>query len=166
MTTSEDPIDDLEGRDLPLAARQRLEGAAGRAAPALTYAFLHADGAVSTFVAGRADASVDSPLEAREPVPLYSMTKAVTALATLELLARHGVAIDTDVRELLSSFPFRQHRVSVGDLLCHTSGLPLFLCAGYTNRETTPASTRRLLANAPAHAHTRRHRVCVTPIPI
>lgn len=125
MTTfPTDRADDSPRRDLPEAAKRRLERAVGRAAPAVTYAFLHADGAVSTFAAGRADVAVDTTLDGREPLPLYSMTKAVTAIATLELLERHGVPLDADVRELLSGFPFRQHRVSVGDLLGHTSGLP------------------------------------------
>lgn len=109
-------------RPLPSAARRRLETAAGRDAPAVTYAFLHRDGAVSTFAAGRADA--EASIDPSEPLPLYSMTKAITAIATLELLARRGIGLDADVRDLVPSFPFRKYRVRVGDLLAHTSGLP------------------------------------------
>jgi hypothetical protein len=109
---------------LPEAARRRLEAAVGRDAPAVTYAFLDRGGAVSTFAGGVADAAGDTPIDASEPLPLYSMTKAITAIATLELLARRSIGVDTDVRELVPSFPFRAHRVRVGDLLAHTSGLP------------------------------------------
>jgi D-alanyl-D-alanine carboxypeptidase len=118
------PVTPALTRELREPARRRLESDVGRAAPAVTYAFLHADGAVSTFAAGRADAAAEAPIDAREPLPLYSMTKAITAVATLELLSRHGLALDADVRDLLPGFPFRQYRVSVADLLCHTSGLP------------------------------------------
>ncbi len=111
-------------RPLPEAARLRLEAAVSREAPAVTYAFLHRDGAISTFAAGRADAAVDAPIDASEPLPLYSMTKAVTAIAVLELLARRGLDVEADVRDLVPAFPFRAHRVRVGDLLAHTSGLP------------------------------------------
>jgi CubicO group peptidase (beta-lactamase class C family) len=111
-------------RPLPDAASRRLEAAVGRDAPAVTYAFLHRDGAVSSFARGRADAASDAPIDPSEPVPLYSMTKAITAIAVLELLARRSIGLDADVRDLVPSFPFREHRVRVGDLLAHTSGLP------------------------------------------
>jgi D-alanyl-D-alanine carboxypeptidase len=52
------------------------------------------------------------------------MTKAITAFATLEWLARAGVGLETGVRSLLPSFPFREHRVCIGDLLAHMTGLP------------------------------------------
>lgn len=52
------------------------------------------------------------------------MTKAITAIATVELLARRGMSIDASVRDLVPSFPFDRYRVRVGDLLAHTSGLP------------------------------------------
>lgn len=112
------------GRELPERARRRLESAVGREAPAISYAFLYPDGAVSTFVAGRGDVASPAALDPSEPLPLYSMTKTVTAVATLELLARHGMELDADVRELLPEFPFRAQRVTVGDLLAHSSGLP------------------------------------------
>ena len=101
-----------------------LLAAVGREAPAVTYAFLHRSGAASMFAAGRADAASDAPIDTSEPLPLYSMTKAITAIATLELLARRAVDLETDIRDLVPSFPFREHRVRVVDLLAHTSGLP------------------------------------------
>jgi CubicO group peptidase (beta-lactamase class C family) len=86
--------------------------------------FVNRDGAVWNFAAGRADAADDAPLDASEPLPLYSMTKAITAIAVLELVARRNLDLDALVCDLLPSFPFRAHRVRVGDLLAHTSGLP------------------------------------------
>lgn len=84
-------------------AKLRLEGAVGRDAPAVTYAFVHRDGSVSAFAAGCADAARETPIDPSEPLPLYSMTKAITAIATLELLARHGLDVDADVRDIAPS---------------------------------------------------------------
>src|SRR5688572_10421424 len=92
-------------RELPERARRRLEKAVGREAPAISYAFLYPDGAVSTFVGGRGDVASPAALDPSEPLPLYSMTKTVTAIATLELLARDGFGLDADVRDLLPDFP-------------------------------------------------------------
>jgi len=114
----------VKTRDLPDAARRRLEAAVDRDAPAIVYAFLHPDGAFSTFAGGRGDVAGSAPLDPLEPLPLYSMTKGITAVATLELLALRGLDVDVDARELVPTFPFREHRVAVGDLLAHTSGLP------------------------------------------
>lgn len=111
-------------RDLTERARRRLEAAVGRDAPAITYAFVHRDGAVSTFAGGRADAASEASIDPSEPLPLYSLTKALTAVATLDLLSRHDLDVDADIRDLVSAFPFRKHRVTVGSLLSHTSGLP------------------------------------------
>jgi CubicO group peptidase (beta-lactamase class C family) len=110
--------------ELPAAARARLDAAVGRDAPALTYAFVRGDGTALHFAGGRADASRDVALDPAEPMPLYSMTKAVTALATIGLLGRRGLDLDGAVHEIVPSFPFRERSVRVVDLLAHTSGLP------------------------------------------
>lgn len=115
---------ELAPERLSQPARARLEREVGAGAPALTYAFIAGDGAVSTFAAGRGDAASPAAINPLEALPLYSMTKTITALATLELLERQGLALTVDVRELLADFPFRQQRVSVAQLLSHTSGLP------------------------------------------
>jgi D-alanyl-D-alanine carboxypeptidase len=111
-------------RALPDTAKRRLEATIGRDAPAVSYAFLHRDGSVSEFAAGSADAASEVPIDPAEPLPLYSMTKAITAIATLELLGQRGLDVGADVRDIVPFFPFREHRVTVGDLLAHTSGLP------------------------------------------
>jgi D-alanyl-D-alanine carboxypeptidase len=119
-----DPVELKSSRPLSDAARRVLEACLRREAPAITYAFLHRDGQVSLFAGGRADAASGTSIDLNEPLPLYSMTKAITAVATLELLARRGIGLDAMVGDLASSFPFDAHRVRVGDLLAHTSGLP------------------------------------------
>jgi len=118
------PLDRESHRPLPDAARRLLTDCLGRQAPAITYAFLHSDGQASIFAEGRADVAASWSIDRDEPLPLYSMTKAITAVATLEHLARRGLGLDAMVRDLVPSFPFRRYPVNVGNLLAHTSGLP------------------------------------------
>jgi CubicO group peptidase (beta-lactamase class C family) len=142
--------------ELPGRVRRRLEAAVERDAPGVTYVFVRGDGAVGSFAGGRADAASNAPIDPGEPMPIYSMTKAITALATLEWLERRGVGLDGDVRELVPSFPYRAHRVRVGDLLAHTAGLGNPMPLGWVHSPEAHPGFDEGAARAKASAHRAR----------
>lgn len=72
---------------------------------------------------GRADLEAGTPLTARTPIHVASVSKQFTAFA-IALLARDGkVALDADIRTYLPWVPDLGSRITVRHLILHTSGL-------------------------------------------
>ncbi|MGC0382270.1 serine hydrolase domain-containing protein [Streptomyces sp. SAI-129] len=100
------------------------------------------------------DAGVELPAESRVPVSvdtpfdLASLTKLFTAVAAVQQIERGTLGIDAEVGAYLPDFrAAARHRVTVRQLLTHTSGLrpelPLYDCADGEER------LRRLRAEPP-----------------
>jgi CubicO group peptidase (beta-lactamase class C family) len=68
-------------------------------------------------------------LERRVPItsstvfPLASITKSFTAMSVLLAAERGLLSVDDDVSKFIPDWSIREHRVTIGHLLAHTSGL-------------------------------------------
>ncbi|MFD5653648.1 serine hydrolase domain-containing protein [Streptomyces sp. NPDC127039] len=104
-----------------------------------------ADAGVELPEGSRVPMSVDTPFD------LASLTKLFTAVAAVQQIERGTLGIDAEVGAYLPDFrAAAEHRVTVRQLLTHTSGLrpelPLYDCAAFADKE---ARLRRLRAEPP-----------------
>jgi CubicO group peptidase (beta-lactamase class C family) len=75
---------------------------------------------------GRADVARGEPMTVGRVFPIASLTKQIAAAAVLRLVERGVVGLDDDVTRHLPDAPVQGRRVTVRQLLTHTSGLPDF----------------------------------------
>jgi D-alanyl-D-alanine carboxypeptidase len=77
-----------------------------------------------TATAGVADVRTGRPLRAGDPVRIGSVTKSFTAVVALQLVGEHRLALDDTVGERLpGALPYGD-RITLRQLLDHTSGVP------------------------------------------
>ncbi|MFJ7234375.1 serine hydrolase domain-containing protein [Streptomyces tendae] len=105
----------------------------------------HTDAGVELPADSRVPMSVDTPFD------LASLTKLFTAVAAVQQIERGTLGIDAEVGAYLPDFRgVAEHRVTVRQLLTHTSGLrpelPLYDHAAFADKE---ARLRRLRAEPP-----------------
>ncbi|WP_345656927.1 serine hydrolase domain-containing protein [Streptomyces siamensis] len=115
-------------------------------------------GRTATAAAGYADVAARRPMAGYDHLRIGSNTKVFTATVVLQLAAEHRLSLDDTVQHLLPGVIHGGARITVRQLLNHTSGLPAF--------EQDPASMapylrgdagyywspRRLVALADSHA--------------
>lgn len=112
----------------PAALRQRIdalfEGYDRPDSPGASVSVYKGGRRVFSSAYGRADLEAGTPMTARAPIHVASVSKQFTAFA-VALLAREGrVDLDADVRTYLPWVPeFSEGRITVCQLILHTSGL-------------------------------------------
>ncbi|WP_240330625.1 serine hydrolase domain-containing protein [Streptomyces sp. CB09001] len=131
------------GRGPVLAA----EAAAGWAVRYASYD-PHTDTGVELPERSRVPMSVDTPFD------LASLTKLFTAVAAVQQIERGTLGIDAEVGAYLPDFrAAAEHRITVRQLLTHTSGLrpelPLYDCADSADSADKDERLRRLRAEPP-----------------
>jgi CubicO group peptidase (beta-lactamase class C family) len=95
---------------------------------------------------GLADVEGRRALEEDQPLPIGSLTKSFTAGAILKLVQDGVVALDDDVRKHVPDAPVNGRRVTIEQLLTHTSGMPnLVDVPGFLEWAREPRSTAELL---------------------
>ena len=72
---------------------------------------------------GRADLELDVPATSETRYPIGSVSKALTAVATLRLAAKDRLALDDDVRRHCAAFPDKGTPITIAQLLAHTGGI-------------------------------------------
>jgi CubicO group peptidase (beta-lactamase class C family) len=73
---------------------------------------------------GYADRLGDKPMRADSVFPIFSISKSLSAIAMLQRVERGQVRLNTPVCEIIPAFGARgKHRVTIGQLLCHSGGL-------------------------------------------
>lgn len=77
---------------------------------------------------GFADLENEVPAGPETVYRIGSVTKPITAIAVLQLVEQRKVALDDDITEFLPDYPTNGKRVTVHNLLTHTSGI-----ASYTD---------------------------------
>jgi CubicO group peptidase (beta-lactamase class C family) len=90
--------------------------------PGLQYVAVTADGIAAEHAAGWADVADRTPMTASTTMMAYSMTKAVTAVAVLQLVEAGRVGLDDPVDRHVEGLPYGR-AVRVRHLLSHTSGI-------------------------------------------
>jgi CubicO group peptidase (beta-lactamase class C family) len=74
---------------------------------------------------GFADRANETPLRLDHVFPVFSISKSLTAVAMLQRVERGEVCLNTPVAEIIPAFGTKgKHRATIGQLLCHTAGLP------------------------------------------
>jgi len=92
-------------------------------APSLSVAVMRGDSLVFAAAVGAADAKRSAPATPQTRYRVYSITKAVTAVAVMQLVERGVVSLDDDVRTYVPEFPEKRWPVRIRHLLTHTSGI-------------------------------------------
>ncbi|MEP7327075.1 MAG: serine hydrolase domain-containing protein [Gemmatimonadota bacterium] len=136
-------------------------------ADSLAAAFVASDGAPSVAIGlvrgtdtlelkawGLADIEQDVPATARSVYRIGSVTKQFTAAAVMQLVEQGKVKLDDSIATYLPALPVAWHRVTVRQLLNHTSGIPSYTDIGpkWRNRwgeEMTPDTLIALTAGDP-----------------
>lgn len=74
---------------------------------------------------GFADRASERPMRADSVFPIFSISKSISAVAMLQRVERGLVRLNTPVSEIIPAFGRKgKQRVTVGQLLCHSGGLP------------------------------------------
>lgn len=92
-------------------------------APSLSVAVMRGDSIVFAAAVGTADAKRAISATPQTRYRAYSITKAVTAVAVMQLVERGSVSLDDDVRRYVPEFPAKPWPVRIRHLLTHTSGI-------------------------------------------
>jgi CubicO group peptidase (beta-lactamase class C family) len=74
---------------------------------------------------GFADRASETPMRGDSVFPIFSVSKSISAVAMLQRVERGLVRLNTPVADIIPAFGRRgKQRVTVGQLLCHSGGLP------------------------------------------
>lgn len=111
------------GDDLQRQADQFVESPGG---PPGLIAVLQKDGETRVVRAGVADLATDRRPEPDDHMRIASTAKAFSAAVALSLVDRHALHLDDTLGRRLPRLPKAWHRVTLRQLLNHTSGLPDF----------------------------------------
>ncbi|MDE2250066.1 MAG: beta-lactamase family protein [Gammaproteobacteria bacterium] len=91
--------------------------------PGIQYVAVDRNGVLRECHAGCADLATRRPMTADTTMMAFSMSKTVTALATLQLLDRGALSLDVPLARFVPWQPYGPD-VTIRQLLCHTAGIP------------------------------------------
>ncbi len=117
---------DLERRVEAIAA----DHLARRGAVGLSIAVGRSGAVVLARGYGRADAEFDVPADAQTAFRIGSVTKQFTAAAILRLAEEGRLSLDDGLEKHVPAFPLQGRRVTLRQLLNHTSGIPSYTDIG------------------------------------
>lgn len=95
----------------------------GGRTPSIQYAFFDSDTILYHQFHGRRSIDPDLPVDSTTTYHLFSITKTFTALSVLQLVREGKVGLDDPVSRYLPDFNYDQ-RITIGQLLSHTAGMP------------------------------------------
>jgi len=104
------------------AARSLLDEATPAGGPGIQYVAVDAGGVVFEHTTGLADIAAGEALTAEHLMPSFSMSTTLTAIAVLQLVERGKLSLDDKAARFVEH-PYDK-AITVGQLLCHTSGIP------------------------------------------
>lgn len=108
----------------PNGVRRTLQGAIRRRqTPGLQYVVVNQSATVFEAHEGLADIAAGRPMLGGTTMMAYSMSKTITAAAVLQLVEAGRVRLDDPVAQYLDWQPYG-NRITVRQLLSHTSGIP------------------------------------------
>lgn len=131
------------------ALRQELKKLVATAGgPPRVIAVLQRGNRTEVYRAGVADLETGRPLRPGDHMRLASVSKAYSGVVALRLVDQGRLRLDTTIGERLPSLPAAWCKVTLRQLLNHTSGLPDF---------TGSAEFRQILGRDPHHLFDSRH---------
>jgi CubicO group peptidase (beta-lactamase class C family) len=117
--------------------------------PGISIALVDAHGPIWLEGFGTADARTGKPVTVDTVFRVGSLSKPITALSVMQLVAEEKISLDTPIQERLKAFSIRQHKsaatavITPRQLLSHRSGLPSDLHKGmYTDTYFTDVTER------------------------
>ncbi|MFJ2608493.1 serine hydrolase domain-containing protein [Streptomyces sp. NPDC087425] len=134
-----------EGDQLQRRAQELVDAPGG---PPGLIAVLRDEDRTRVVRAGVADLATGRPPEAGDHMRIASTAKAFSAAVALTLVDRHALGLDDTLGGRLPQLPDAWHKVTLRQLLQHTSGLP-----DYTS---SPAFVREVTADPHHHFDSRR----------
>ncbi|MFJ8330400.1 serine hydrolase domain-containing protein [Streptomyces sp. NPDC094437] len=134
-----------EGDQLQRRAQELVDAPGG---PPGLIAVLRDEDRTRVVRAGVADLATGSPPETGDHMRIASTAKAFSAAVALTLVDRHALGLDDTLGGRLPQLPDAWHKVTLRQLLQHTSGLP-----DYTS---SPAFVREVTADPHHHFDSRR----------
>ena len=118
------PALDVSIEDGERRVRSYLEAVITQAkTPGLQYVVVGSSGTLFDYAGGWADIRSRSPMDAATTMMAYSMSKTITAVAVLRLVAAGHVGLDDPVQRYVHEIPYGS-QVTVRGLLSHTAGVP------------------------------------------
>lgn len=96
----------------------------GSQTPGLQYVVVDAGGTLFEYAGGWADIQHQIAMTLETTLMAYSMTKTFTAVAMLQLVEQGKVGLDDEMDGYLPDTPYRGRRITLRQLLDHTSSLP------------------------------------------
>jgi CubicO group peptidase (beta-lactamase class C family) len=103
---------------------------------------------------GKADAEFDVPANEQTMFRIGSVTKQFTAAMVMRLVEQKKLALDDELAKYLPDFPLQGHKVTIQQLLTHTSGIKSYTDVGEAWEkvwplELTDAELLALVKDAP-----------------
>jgi CubicO group peptidase (beta-lactamase class C family) len=97
---------------------------------------------------GRADLENDLPAAANTVYRIGSITKQFTAAAVMQLVEQGKIALDDTIQKFLPAYHTQGHRVTIRQLLTHTSGIKSYTSLGpeWTSRMRLDLAPDSLIA--------------------
>jgi len=103
---------------------------AGGFSPSVAVAVVRGRDTITMKAWGSADLELGVPATANSVYRIGSVTKQFTASAVMQLVEQQKVKLDDSIATYLSTLPAAWHRVTVRQLLNHTSGIPSYTDLG------------------------------------
>jgi D-alanyl-D-alanine carboxypeptidase len=103
--------------------RSRLEQMVADELPGIQYVVVDRDGIVFESARGVRDVATKQPMQLESLQMAYSMTKALTAIATMKLIEQGKLELDAPLSDYFDAHPYGTG-VTIRSLLAQTSGVP------------------------------------------
>lgn len=122
--------------------------------PSVAFAVVRGTDTIAMAAWGVADLEQEVPARANSVYRIGSVTKQFTAAAVMQLVEQNKVKLDDSIATYLTTLPVAWHKVTVRQLLNHTSGIPSYTDIGMPwvrrwGEEMTPDTLIALTAREP-----------------
>ena len=104
-------------------ATQILDDCGGRQVPGIQYTVVDADGILFEYSSGWSDIRNRTEMTLDTTLMAYSMTKTFTAAAVMQLAEQGKLSLEDEIDRYLPN-TYSGHKITVRQLLSHTSGIP------------------------------------------
>lgn len=104
--------------------RENIAHLANGEAPGLQYVVVDAHGVIFEHVEGLSDINRHEVMTLDTTLMAYSMTKTITAIAVLQLAEKRKLGLDDPIDNYLTEPWYGKYRITIRQLLSHTSGIP------------------------------------------
>jgi CubicO group peptidase (beta-lactamase class C family) len=113
----------LRAAEEPAAQAQAFLQQLARTTPAVSGAVARGGAIVFSGGAGKIDLENDVPAAGNSVYNIGSVSKAITAIAVMQLVEQKKIALDDDVRAYVPELPDKGAKITIWNILTHTSGI-------------------------------------------